>query len=70
MKQDEISRALGRIEGKLEGIDNSISAMDSKIDHLDGRLRAVEIKSGVISLTVSGAISALAATLGYGVDVA
>jgi len=64
MQQNEIQRSLGRIEGKLEHIDSSIDEMRGAVQGIDGRLRAVELKSGVISVTISSAIAALGYTLG------
>lgn len=64
MQNDEISRSLGRIEGKLEHIDTSMDDLRATVKNIDGRLRAVEIKSGVISVTISSAIAALGYTIG------
>lgn len=38
----EIMRALGRIEGRLEGIEATQVANGDKIDAVDGRLQTVE----------------------------
>lgn len=64
MQNDEVQRSLGRIEGQIGGLRKSVDAMSTKVDHIDDRLRAVEIKSGVISITISSAIAALGYSLG------
>jgi len=64
MRQDEIAQSLGRLEGQMQHVSKSVDDMNTKIDAIDGRLRAVELKSGVISMTVSSAIAALGYALG------
>lgn len=58
-EKNETQRTLGRIEGKLDSMQRSIDGLETKLDHVDGRLRSVEIRGGVISATVAAAISAL-----------
>lgn len=65
MRNDQIAKALGRIEAEMKCMNKSVDGMSAKIDQIDERLRSVEIKSGVISLTVSSVVAALAASLGY-----
>ena len=48
----ELTRALGRIEGKLDMIVASQSSLNERMDSMDGRLRHVEqqaAKAGAIS---------------------
>lgn len=42
---NEIMRALGRIEGQLKGVHSRLDTNETKLDSIDGRLRAAEVKS-------------------------
>ncbi|MCW3479722.1 hypothetical protein OL229_09125 [Neisseriaceae bacterium JH1-16] len=51
-QNNELTRALGRIEGKLDMIVTSQSSLSERMDSMDGRLRHVEqqaAKAGAIS---------------------
>ncbi|MCG8993230.1 hypothetical protein LH427_09620 [Laribacter hongkongensis] len=59
----ELTRALGRIEGKLDMIVASQSSLNERMDSMDGRLRHVEqqaAKAGAISGGIVAVGTALA----------
>lgn len=66
----EIIRALGRIEGQLEGIKDQQEAHGEKLDAIDSRVRKVETtsaKHGMVSGGIAGvAVSLLAASIKAG----
>ena len=68
MDQNKITRALGRIEGKLERIEEDISYTREGVDGLDERMRAVEtrtaVSSGIIATAVAAGVSGIAHALG------
>ena len=58
-----IERALGKVEGKLDGLDDKMDIIldgqikvNERIDGLDARLRKVETKSAVMG-TIGGALA-------------
>jgi len=59
---EEIMRALGNIEGQLDGIKGQQSAQSKKLDKIDERMRKVEIKSAVNG-TVAGTMAAVGVSL-------
>jgi len=59
---DDVMRAIGRIEGRLEGIDRKLDGHGTKLDCIDGRLRSVERKA-VINGSTFGAAAAAGLTL-------
>ena len=54
----DIQRALGRIEGKLDSIQQSVSAQGGRLDAVEGRLRQVETHAARAG-AVSGALIAV-----------
>ncbi len=68
---EKTSRALGRIEGKLDGmqkqldgLQKTIEGVDGHISDVDSRLRAVEVRSSVFAATIATVISAVGIGLG------
>lgn len=64
---EEIMRAIGKLEGKLDAVYETSKSNSTKLDTMDGRLRSVENKSAVygsIGGTVAGVgVSLLVASL-------
>lgn len=54
----EIQRALGRIEGKLDSIQSSVSAQGGRLDAVEARLRQVEAHAARTG-AISGALIAV-----------
>lgn len=54
----EIQRALGRIEGKLDSIQQSVSAQGGRLDAVEARLRQVEAHAARAG-AISGALIAV-----------
>lgn len=59
---DEIMRALGNIEGQLEGIKGQQTAQGKKLDKIDDRMRKVELKSA-INGGITGSIAGIGVSL-------
>lgn len=59
---DEIIRALGRIEGRLDGLEKGQLRVEGKVDKLDERLQAVE-RSASIYGGASGGVMAVGVAL-------
>lgn len=59
---EEIVRAIGRIEGRLTGIDRKLDGHTEKLDSIDGRLRNVEQRTAI-----HGAGAGAMAAVGVGI---
>lgn len=55
---DEISRAIGRIEGKLEKVEQSQGEQWTKLDTIEKTLTAHRLKVAGIAATISGGVAA------------
>ncbi|NSX04818.1 hypothetical protein [Cupriavidus gilardii] len=72
MNEQEQFQALGRIEGKMDMMLQNQKRQDDKLEELDGRLRAVEVKAAttgaiagtLASLLTSAGVSAIRAKFG------
>lgn len=60
---DGTERALGRIEGRLKGIETEQKRHGDKLDSMDDRMRGIEIKSAKYGL-VSGGLMAVVMFIG------
>ncbi|WP_215782028.1 hypothetical protein [Paludibacterium sp. B53371] len=58
----ELTRALGRIEGKLDMIVASQSSLNERMDNMDSRLRHVEQQAAKVG-AISGGIVAVGTAL-------
>ncbi len=58
MNNDSLIRAVGRIEGKVDSMHESLNHLSDKVDHVDERLQTVERKAAVGASVISAAISA------------
>lgn len=58
----ELTRALGRIEGKLDMIVASQSSLNDRMDNMDSRLRHVEQQAAKVG-AISGGIVAVGTAL-------
>ena len=71
MDGEKMARALGRIEGKIDGIQGDVGYIQNTVDGLDDRMRHVEkrvaINSGVIATAVSAGVAGLITVLTPGV---
>ncbi|MBI5560188.1 MAG: hypothetical protein HY883_02825 [Deltaproteobacteria bacterium] len=56
---DEISRAIGRIEGKLEKVEQSQNEQWKKLDKIENTLTAHRLKVIGISGTISAGVAAV-----------
>lgn len=59
---EEIMRAIGQLEGKIDGVQTTLADHGAKLDGIDGRLRTVErtgIASGSAAGTAAGAMVAV-----------
>ena len=66
MKKENFERVLGRIEGRLEGIENGVHTLQNNMTHLDDRLRTVEsrsIKNGIFAGAFMGVGTSILASL-------
>ncbi|MDK3025566.1 hypothetical protein QO239_23510 [Cupriavidus taiwanensis] len=63
MNDKEQSQALGRIEGKLDVMLRNQVRQDEKLDELDGRLRAVEVKAATTG-AIAGTLASLLTSVG------
>ena len=54
---DELVRAVGRLEGKVDSVQDSVKKNGLKIDALDGRLQNVERKTAIGASVISAAVS-------------
>lgn len=59
---DDMNRALGRIEGKLDLVIQAGQERDKKLESLDTRLRTVEAKSALYG-TVGGTLAGVGVSL-------
>jgi len=59
---EEIMRALGRIEGQIDGLKTTVTSIDAKQDKIDNRLRKVEVR-GAINGAVTGSIMGVGVSL-------
>ncbi|OQX12822.1 MAG: hypothetical protein BWK73_13995 [Thiothrix lacustris] len=59
---DELNRALGRIEGKMDLLLDKEKEQDKKLEGIDARLRTVETKSAVYG-TVGGTLAGVGVSL-------
>lgn len=46
---DEVSRAIGKIEGRMDNTDKSLAAIDAKLDKIDERLTNHRVKSAGVA---------------------
>ena len=56
---DEMSRAIGRIEGKLETISDTQDVHRKKLEKIDATITNHRIKAAGLASLVSGAIAAM-----------
>lgn len=56
---DEISRAIGRIEGKLEKVEGSQQAQWNKLDDIEKTLTSHRLKVAGLAALVSSAVAAM-----------
>lgn len=54
---DDIMRALGRIEGRLDGIEDWQKEKGAKIDSIDQRTNKLEIKAALNGAVSGGVVS-------------
>ena len=62
MQSEQIHRALGRIEGKLEGLDVRSSDQSRQLVRMDGRLRFIEARSasfGALCGSIAGVMTSV-----------
>lgn len=59
----ELQRAIGRLEGKLDAVAGSQTSIMSRLDKMDERLRAVEIKAALYGAGGGGLVAAAVAVL-------
>ena len=57
MSVDNVNRALGRIEGKLDAQGEDLQYLTLKVDAIDGRLRSVEVRTALSASAISTAVS-------------
>lgn len=59
---NEILRSLGRLEGKVDGISESISSIDSRTSKLEESVTGLKVSNGITTTKVSilGAIAGAA----------
>ncbi len=66
---DDISRAIGRIEGKVEGLKESTEAQWEKLDQIESILTSHRLRTatlaGVVSAFMTGAFHFLKGTGGH-----
>lgn len=63
---DELMRILGRLESKVDGLTEGQGRLETRMDSLDTRLRAVEVssaKSGAVAGGIAGVLMALGVDL-------
>ena len=58
---DDISRQLGRMEEKLQQVSDNQDRMDTTINGMDERLRAVERRSAVTGATAGSIVAGVVA---------
>ncbi|WP_316154737.1 hypothetical protein [Cupriavidus sp. BIC8F] len=66
MNDKEQSLALGRIEGKMDMMLQNQVQQDKKLNELDGRLRAVEVKAATTG-AIAGTLASLFTSVGVAV---
>jgi len=66
MNDKEQAQALGRIEGKLDVMLDNQKRQDGKLEEMDGRLRAVEVKAATTG-AVAGALASVFTSVGVAV---
>jgi hypothetical protein len=59
----ELQRAIGRLEGKLDAVAGSQTSIMSRLDKMDERLRAVEIKAALFGAGGGGLVAAAVTVL-------
>ncbi|EIJ33352.1 hypothetical protein [Thiothrix nivea] len=59
---DEMIRAIGKLEGRLDSMHETSKANSDKLDAIDKRLRAVETRSATYG-TVGGALAGVGISL-------
>ena len=53
-----LERSMGRVEGKLDSLHESVKGIDGKVGRIDGRLQAVKRKAAIGASVISAAVSA------------
>ncbi len=59
---DEVMRAIGRIEGKLDALTENSKSNSVKLEGIDGRLRSVETRSATLG-TIGGTVAGVGISL-------
>ena len=59
---DEVMRAIGRLEGKLDALTEASKSNSLKLEGIDGRLRSVETRSATYG-TAGGTIAGVGISL-------
>ena len=62
----EVQRTLGRIEGTLGCIQQGQTELRESMHGIEGRLRAIEIRSTTVASVIAAGCAGLAHTLGIG----
>lgn len=57
MDKNEITLMLGNISGQLKGLDDRVKSHGTKLDSIDSRLRATEIKAGGTAVIVASVVA-------------